>query len=262
MRIFLPCWPLLFLITAITAAAEEPAPGLLLRAQKRVEQFATEFPSMACTERLEQAKLSEGAKVVERRESEFDYLLLVDVAGGDFSVEESRLERKHQKPPAQPLLSTTGFAVLLMVFLPRFAASYHFEEMEPQVIDGAKWARIRFEHEGAKDSPSVLEVAGRQYPIPWKGTAWLDEATGRVHQIEADLREPLEDIGLVSLHSLVKYGPAGTGSPVWLPESAVIDARTRHQHWRNTHTFGSYRRFSVETESKITHVNGDKTGKQ
>ncbi|MGC4049835.1 MAG: hypothetical protein QM757_10015 [Paludibaculum sp.] len=243
-------------------AAQDPPATLLQRAQSRAEQFAVEFPSMACTERLEQLKFSDGVKVLERRESEFDYLLLVDAAGGDFSVEESRLEKKHQKAPGQPLLSTTGFAVLLMIFLPRFSASYHFEQLEPQVIDGVKWARLGFEHVGTRDSPSVLEVSGRQYPIPWKGVAWLDETTGQVHQIDADLREPLENIGLVGLHSRVRYGATGSASPVWLPLSAVIDARTRHQHWRNTHTFLGYRRFSVETESKVTQVKGEPTGKQ
>ncbi|WP_321473078.1 hypothetical protein [uncultured Paludibaculum sp.] len=260
MRTALPCLLLILILPA--SAAETPSTTLLQRAEARAEQFATEFPSMACTEHLEQVKLSDGAKVQEHRDSEFDYLLLVDAAGGEFSVEESRLEKKHQKPPAQPLLSTTGFAVLLMVFLPRFSGSYHFEELEPQEIDGARWARLHFEHQGTKDSPSVLEVSGRQYPIPWKGTAWLDETTGRVHQIEVDLREPLDDIGLLSLHSLVRYGATGTASPVWLPLSAIIDARTRHQHWRNTHTFTGYRRFSVETESKVTQVKGDTTGKQ
>ncbi|QOY86638.1 hypothetical protein [Paludibaculum fermentans] len=248
---------------AVPAAASQDAPATLLqRAQNRAEQFATEFPSMACTERLEQLKLSDGSKVQEHRESEFDYLLLVDASSGDFSVEESRIEKKHQKLPGQPLLSTTGFAVLLMIFLPRFSGSYHFEQLEPQMLDGVKWARLSFEHVGTKDSPSVLEVSGRQYPIPWKGVAWLDESTGQVHQIESDLREPLEDIGLVGLHSLVRYGAVGAASQVWLPLSAVIDARTRHQHWRNTHTFAGYRRFSVETESKVTQVKGDTTGKQ
>lgn len=252
----------LLAFTAQSPIQTNQSTTLLQRAQSRAEQFATEFPSMACTERLEQLKLGDGSKVQERRDSEFDYLLLVDAAGGDFSVEESRLEKKHLKAPSQPLLSTTGFAVLLMVFLPRFADSYHFEQMEPQMLDGVKWARLSFEHLGTKDSPSVLEVSGRQYPIPWKGIAWLDESTGQVHQIEADLREPLEDIGLVGLHSLVRYGATGAASPVWLPLSAVIDARTRHQHWRNTHTFMGYRRFSVETESKVTQVKGETTGKQ
>lgn len=252
---------LLFLL-AWRAVAAPPAPDLLHRAEARAEQFATEFPSMACTERVEQVKINDPSKIVERRDSVYDYLLLVDTAGGDFSVEESRLEKKHQKPPAQPLLSTTGFAVLLMIFLPRFSASYHFEELEPQTLDGATWARLHFEHIGTHDSPSVLEAGGRQYPIPWKGTAWLDPATGRVHQIEVDLREPLEDIGLVSLHSLVRYGTTGANTPVWLPLSAVIDARTRHQHWRNTHTFTAYRRFSVDTESKITQVQGESPRKQ
>lgn len=252
----------LLILLALPALAATPTDTLLKRAESRAQLFAAEFPSMACTEHLEQVKINDPSKVVERRQNEYDYLLLVDAADGDFSVEESRLEKKHQKPPSQPLLSTTGFAVLLMIFLPRFSGSYVFEELPPEVLDGTSWARLHFEHQGTKDSPSVLEVAGRQYPIPWKGTAWLDEATGQVHQIEVDLRQPLDDIGLMSLHSTVRYGPAGAASPVWLPLSAVIDARTRHQHWRNTHTFTGYRRFSVETESKVTQVKGDPAGKQ
>jgi len=79
----------------------------------------------------------------------------------------------------------------------------------------------------------------------------MDEATGRVASIHASLGSQLEEIGLASLETSVRYGPPpGQESADWLPIEAVIDLKTQHQHWRNVHTFGNYRRFEVTTTEK------------
>jgi hypothetical protein len=55
-------------------------------------------------------------------------------------------------------------------------------------------------------------------------------------------------LGLRSLEALVDYSPVtfpDTETAYWLPRNATIDLKTEHQHWRNTHTFGNYRRFGA-----------------
>ena len=50
------------------------------------------------------------------------------------------------------------------------------------------------------------------------------------------------------------YGPVSVGrtpGQVWLPQSAVVEARTQRQHWRNLHQFSDYRRFSVSSEVSV-----------
>ena len=236
------------------ARAQRPV-ALLEKAGRQAEEFAALFPALACTEKLTQLKYGQGNKVANRRESVFDYLILLETAGDSFTVEESRLEKSRpQKEPPQALLATTGFAVMQVVFHPHFQGSYDFKEIEPETIGGVVWKRVQFEHLPGHASPTVLEVKGREYPIAWRGTAWLAPDTGAVNKIQTELREPLADIGLEALTSSVEYGPGAASVTVWVPKLAVVEARTAHQHWRNQHEFSAYRRFEVSSEQKLQEL--------
>lgn len=243
------------LALALAARGADPETEKILElAARAAEKFAAEFPAVACSEKVTQTKFSEGPKIVARGVGLYDYLILLDTEGGGFTVEESRLPRGGQKKdPAQPLLATTGFAVMEVIFHPHFQSSYRFTRLEPEVREGTVWERIHFEHVSGEPSPSVLEVRGREYPLAWRGTAWIHPVTGEVSRIQTELSQPLEDIGLVSLKSDVEYGPA-PGLQFRAPRTAVIEAHTRHQHWRNTHEFSGYRRFEVSAEQRVQAV--------
>jgi len=244
----------------LMAVASPPAPGqtaagLLEKAAARAEEFTERFPGLTCTEKLTQIKYGQGEKIANRRDSVFDYLILMETVGDEFTVEESRLQKgSPQKDPPQALLATTGFAVMQVLFHPHFQPSYRFEEIEPETSGGIAWRRLRFEHLAGHSSPTVLEVKGREYPIAWRGTAWLHPETGTVKRIQTELREPLPDIGLLSLSSAVEYDAGGPAIPVWVPRLAVVEARTAHQHWRNQHEFSAYRRFEVNVQQKVQEL--------
>ncbi len=243
------------LLVAVTTLAAEP--GLdqwLALSSRRVERFVEELPAMTCTENLAQMRLGEGKKVLSRRQSAYDYLILVDAAGSDFGVNESRLEKgKPQKEPAQPLLATSGFATLLLVLHPHFHRSFRYRLLQPDPGGEKPQQVIAFEHQPGTPSPTLLEVRGREYPIAWRGTAWIDPDTGMVSRIHAELQEPLEDIGLVGLEAEARYEPVTFGldhQSLWLPRTAAVEVHTRRQHWRNTHDFTAYRRFEVSTATR------------
>jgi hypothetical protein len=141
-----------------------------------------------------------------------------------------------------------------VLFHPHFQPSYRFEEIEPETSGGIAWRRLRFEHLAGHSSPTVLEVKGREYPIAWRGTAWLHPETGVLKRIQTELREPLPDIGLLSLSSVVDYDAASPAIPIWVPRVAVVEARTAHQHWRNQHEFSAYRRFEVNVQQKVQEL--------
>lgn len=244
------------LMTAALLPLLGQAPAKLLeKAAQQAEEFTVQFPALVCAERVTQTKFGQGEKIASRRESVFDYLILMDVAGDEFTVEESRLEKSRpQKDPPQALLATTGFAVMQVVFHPHFQSSYKFEEIEPEILGGVAWRRVRFEHMAGHSTPTVLEVKGREYPIAWRGTAWLHPDTGAVRRIQTELREPLPDIGLLSLSSVVDYAAASPAIPVWVPRLAVVEARTAHQHWRNQHEFSAYQKFDVSAEQRVQEV--------
>ena len=96
---------------------------------------------------------------------------------------------------------------------------------------------------------------GKGISVRTSGTAWIDPQTGAIAKIEAGIRETLQDVGLKSLHSEINFAPLpfGKQEPVyWFPTIALVEVETPRQHWRNLHQFTEYKKFSVDTEQKVT----------
>jgi hypothetical protein len=227
--------------------------NLISRTAQRVEQFWDKLSAVTCLESVEQQKLSDDGKVLLKKRSTYDYLVLLQLTGSELMVDESRvLQGKANKENDRPLLSTSGFSTLLLIFHPLFRESYTFSDdgddpRSPMIH------RVRFEHVSGQRSPSVLQLRSREFPLEWKGTAWIRVDTADVTRIEASLKTPLDDIGLKRLESEVRYAPVslnGEKDLPWMPMIARIEADTKHQHWRNLHEFTGYKQFNVSTESK------------
>jgi hypothetical protein len=232
---------------------------LLERTGQRVKQFWGDLSSVACTETLLQEKLDQKDKVVLNNRGVFDYLISLGWNGSTMMVDESRIPvgGKRKKTPQGVLLATQGFATLLLIFHPEFQRNYTFSLAGEDEAAGKKLVRVAFLPRKGADSPSVLRVKGRDYPIGWEGTAWIDPDEARITRMETAWKDPAEEIGLQALSSQVQYSPIyfqQNKQSLWLPELAQVDLKTLHQHWRNTHRFSGYRLFSVETETKMENV--------
>lgn len=247
-----------FEVSVRLAAGADPASGpvldgLLARTGQRVAQFWDKFSAVTCLETVEQEKLSEDGKVLLKKRSTYDYLVLLQLAGGDLMVDESRVRQgKAPKEADRALLSTSGFSTLVLIFHPLFQQSYVFTDEGIDASDPALH-KVHFEHVRGQRSPSVLQLRSREFPIEWRGTAWIRAATANVARIQASLKSSLEDIGLLRLDSDVQYLPVlltGQMDWPWMPVTARIEADTKHQHWRNIHQFAAYKQFNVSTESK------------
>ncbi len=224
---------------------------------KEVESFWNYIPGVTCTEVLTQEKLGDKGKVLFREHSSYDYLVLLQSAGGDIAVDESRIEKSHKESKAKaPLLTTSGFSILELIFHPMYQSDYEFTQLPDDVVSDKHSLRIGFRQIDKTHSPSVLALRGREYPLLWKGTAWVDPATFAVERIDTGLTSPMEDIGLLELDAHVTYSTVhfGGAAPAtyWLPARAVVEAATKRQHWRNTDLFSDYRRFDVQTEVKAS----------
>ncbi|MBI3683715.1 MAG: hypothetical protein HY235_25355 [Acidobacteria bacterium] len=241
--------------SGFAAEPREAAPAdLLVRAGRGIEQFVDEFSSVTCLEMVAQSKFTPQGKPLLERKSTFDYLILMQWIGGELNIEESR-ERQGRMPKEseRPLLVTHGFSTLLLVFHPKFQQSFEFQIQDPEISAGRRLDRVRFSQVRGAPTPAVLQLRGRDYPLAWVGTAWIDPQSAAIVRIEAALQMTMDDIGLKLLNSEVHYGPVKfSGSPrqFWLPQSATIEAKTIKQHWRNVHRFVNYRQFSVDTSSR------------
>lgn len=235
--------------------APPPLEDVLTRTAQSVERFWQQFASVNCTEAVTQEKIGNKGKPVYRRDSVFDYLILLSLRGEDLSVEESRiLQKETGKSTDLPLLMTSGFSTMQLIFHPYYQGSYEFQRLEDEIA-GHRLIRVSFRHVPGTRSTSVLRLRNRDYPLDLEGTAWINPDTWTIEQIDARLETPLEDLNLRSLGTVVRYAPyyfQSVSESAWLPVDASIDVETARQHWRNTHKFRDYRRFSVKSESTIT----------
>lgn len=243
---------LCFSWAGMARAASLPLDEILRQSGKVVERFWAQFPEVNCQEQVLQTKLDKNDKIVYEQESLYDYLVLVEMTAEEMGVTESRLLQKQDgKSKNMPMLVTDGFSMMVLVFHPYYQGSFEYEQLPEQLVEGKYLLRVHFRHVKGTRSPSALQVRGRDYPLDWEGTAWIDPDTSVIRRIQADLMAPMDDIGLQVLHCVVQYGPVhfnSTPETYWLPQSAEIEAETPRQRWRNVHRFTSYKRFSTDAK--------------
>ena len=197
------------------------------------------------------------------QQSSYDYLIMLTSAGGDISVNESRLpvkEAKVNRRQDSSMLFTNGFATLFLLFHPYYINGFEFTDAGSETLDGYAARKIHFRHIPNTRSVAALALRGREYPLELSGTVWVDPQNGNTLRIEAGIGSTLEDIGMKTLQSFVRFAPAGFSKDkykdkdqpmYWFPAEAVVEVETPKQHWRNTHRFLTYKEFSVATEEHV-----------
>jgi hypothetical protein len=239
------------------AATDTAPPDLLARTRAQVEKFLKLFSEVRCTEVVVQTKLAKHGKIEQQEKSVYDYLVLAEEAGSFLSLQESRLQQQAPQPQRKanvPLLVTNGFATLLLVFHPSYQGSFEFSPPEAEVVNGQTLDRIDFHHIRNKPTTMELVLRGREYPLDFSGSAWVDPATGSIVRIKAELAQAMDDIGLRVLRTDVQYAPVhlrGVDESLRLPSSATVEVQTARQHWRNVHRFSGYQHFSVDLEETV-----------
>lgn len=248
---------LALLMAPARSGADDALNGVLERTANQVSAFLEVMSSLNCTEHLVQEKFGPNGKVIEKEASTYDYLIMFSTESGDVNLTESRLpagETKKHKKSAPALLVSNGFSTLFVVFHPYYAAGFQFAKAGEEAVEGRTLTKIHFQHIAGMRSPAALAVRGREYPLDFQGTAWIDAQTGVIHKLTANIESGMEDVGLESLHSEIKFALTTFHDPpesFWLPAEATVEVQTRHQHWRNTHQFSGYRRFAVNTKEQV-----------
>ena len=245
---------LLWLAAGHGAIAQTANGGLLDRTQKQVVSFFNKMSDLTCTETVMQQKIRHDGHVEAKRQSQYDYLIMVQASHDSFSLNESRIEAADPPAPRSSMLITNGFSMLLLVFDPYYAGSFRFRPAPEERAQGEGPTPVHFTHIAGTRSPAALSLRGREYALDLSGTAWVDSESGQVERMDAELAHEMTDIGLVSLRIHVEYKPVSLNGVLNadLPERAVIDLETPRQHWRNTHVFSNYKSFSTSTQQETT----------
>ena len=249
----------LVLTGALTGAQtkSEPVEKVLDRTAQRVSDFLDLFSNVKCLEQVTQEKFKPNGKIELEEKSTYDYLVILTNASGELSLVESRLpvkEAKAERRKVVSMLLSNGFATLFLVFHPYYSSGFEFSDAGSELLDGHNARKIRFQHIPNTRSIAALALRGREYPLELSGTAWVDSETGNILRIDAGIASTLEDIGMKTLQSSVRFAPVALNKdlPVyWFPAEAVVEVETPKQHWRNTHRFSAYKQFSVTTEEHV-----------
>lgn len=249
----------LLLIASFSSAQTAPQPldKVLDRTSQRVSEFLDQFSNVKCTEQVTQQKLRPDGKVEIEQQSAFDYLVMLTNNGGDLTFNESRLplkEAKLERRQPTSMLLTSGFATLFLVFHPTYVNNFEFTDAGDDIVDGHHTRKVQFQHVHNTRSIAALALRGREYPLELSGTAWVDPSSGDILKIEAGIGSTLEDVGMKTLQSSIRFAPVAFSkdqAPYWFPTEAVVKVETPKQHWRNTHRFSTYKQFSVTTEEHV-----------
>lgn len=247
---------LLLLIAPARADNQTRLDELLDRTGKAVSVFIDQLSDVKCTEQVKQEKLGKEGKVELTENSIYDYLIILTNVGGELSLDESRLAVKDVKADKKnrAMLVSNGFSTLFLIFHPYYANSFQFTLADDEVIEGRTLVKISFQHIRGMRSPAALSIRGREYPLELSGTAFIEPQTGAVVKMKADVADTMVDVGLKALRSEVVFAPVpfkDSKEVYWFPLQATVEVETPRQHWRNTHQFSQYKKFSVSTEEQV-----------
>jgi hypothetical protein len=234
-------------------------PTLLQRTGEQMSEYVERFSDVRCSEKVIQEKFRNGKDKIDlKEESSYDYLVILSNNGGELSLSESRLPVKEAKADKKnrSMLVSNGFATLFLVFHPLYANSFDFSEAGEEVVDGHRLTKIGFRHIRGTRTPVALALRGREYPLELSGTAWIDTETGAITRISGGIENTMADVGLNTLQTDVVFAPfpfKDLEKTYWFPQRAVVEVETPRQHWRNTHEFTNYKRFSVSAEEQVAN---------
>ncbi|MBZ5719031.1 MAG: hypothetical protein LAO03_01495 [Acidobacteriia bacterium] len=245
-------------LTVPAACAAEPLDDLIALTSKQVSGFVEQFSDVKCIEQVRQEKLGKDDKVELKEDSTYDYLVILTNTGGELSLDESRLAVRQAKADKKntSMLVSNGFATLFLVFHPYYAGSFQFTALGDEEVDGHRLSKVAFQHVRGTRSVAALALRGKEYPLELSGIAWIDPQSGAIAKITAGVENTMEDVGLKTLRSEVRYAPVpfrDTKDVYWFPAQATVEVETPRQHWRNTHSFTDYKKFSVSTEEQVAN---------
>ncbi len=235
----------------------EKLPDLLQRTGEQMSEYLDRFSDVRCTERVVQEKFRNGKDKIDlKEESTYDYLVMLSNTGGELNLSESRLPVHQAKADKKnrSMLVSNGFATLFLVFHPLYANSFEFTTLGEEVVNGHRLTKVAFRHIRGTRTPAALALRGREYPLELSGTAWIDTDTAVIARISAGIDNTMVDVGLDTLQTDVEFAPVAFHDPektYWFPSRAIVEVETPRQHWRNTHEFTNYKRFTVSTEEQV-----------
>jgi hypothetical protein len=231
-----------------------PLPQLLDGVGKRMGELVSDLEKFSSNEQIEHFPVSAAGVRGSADVRNFEYLVLISVDASGFLVEEYR--DSHEDPAAFPAhIATEGLPALALLFHPLMSPDFTFACEGLGQWDGHAAWQVYFVQR--PDRPSRMRsymVAGKYYPEPLKGRAWIDPGTYQVVRLEAESVRPIKEIQLTEEHLFIQYGAVQfhvQKQQLWLPQIADLYVERQGHRYYRRHSFNNFKIFMVETAQNI-----------
>ncbi len=238
---------------ALAAAESDPA---IRKAADAALEYIGDLPDYVCQEVISRFQSASSAGTMRR----------IDVVTADVVYERGKENYRNvavngassakSLDEAGGAWSTGEFGTMLIdLFNPATAARFHFRKVER--VGGTETRAYTFEV-AQENSHWDVRIGAETFTVAYKGTVWIEPATGRVFRIEKDASGRSGGFPFDSVQSKVEYGYVrlGNSNPYLLPVSAEMQGCQPHgaECYQNTIQFRNYRKF--ESESLIRYGEG------
>ena len=241
---------------ALVAGVECPA-NILEATANPSKELVDSVAQFSATEHVVHEILSPQGTPKGRETRQFDYVASISEGAQGLKIEEYR------EPKSLDTMSikTTGLAALAIAFHPVFHDDFGMRCEGLGDWNGQAAWLVYFRQ--LDNKPSRLRaylVRGNEYPVYIKGRAWMGADNLQIIHQETDLLRPIPEIGLMTEHTSVSYGPVefkGHGTNLWLPKTAELYARFKKGSFRRTESFDHFKLFATDAVYKVKPPKSD-----
>ena len=237
----------------LTPGVTCPSTQVLAEAGKRVQELVQDLTRFAADEDLFHQSLDSVGLSTNTEARKYNYVAAISPEPGAVFIEEYR-SAKFSQTGSPDGISTTGFAVLALVFHPEMQGDFDFNcEGQGEWRGQPTWLVHFHQRHDRPNRMHGYDAGGESLRVDLKGRAWISADQFQIVRIDADMVKPMREIQLLSEHQKVEYGPvpfAKKNTSLWLPKKAEIYLDFRKHHYYRRHSFDHYILFEVDASQK------------
>ena len=226
-----------------------PSAQVLEGAGQRVQEFVQDVANFSAEEVLFHKSLDEAGLAKDAETRKYDYVAAISSQRGSVFIEEYHKDRVPQGGTPDGI-GSTGFVGLALLFHPEMQDQFDFDcEGQGEWRGQPSWLVHFIQRHDRPNHMQSFSVGEKLYRIDLKGRAWISTDTFQIVHIEADVIHPVRELGLLSEHQVVQYGPvpfAKKNVTLWLPKNVDIYFDFGKRRYYRQYNFDDYMLFGVD----------------
>ena len=233
----------------LTPGIRCPSTQVLAGAAERVKEFVQDVANFSAQEVLFHKSIDAAGLSKDPETRKYDYVAAISSQPGSVLIDEYHTDTKPQggNPGG---IGSTGFVALALLFHPDIQDQFDFDcEGQGEWRGQPSWLVHFIQRHDRPNHMQSFSAGGRSYRVDLKGRAWISTDTYHIVHIEADMVHPVRELGLLSEHQVVQYGPvpfAKKNVTLWLPKNVEIYFDFGKRRYYRQYNFNDYMLFGVD----------------